>query len=309
MSDIMRAKLVIDAHDVIGEGPAWDRFGQRLLWLDNAVGLLHELKLGPEGAWQESKKRSLGRPTGAVIPRAQGGLIVFGGTEVFTANDAGHLTPFARIDADPEVVHLGDGKCDPQGRLWLGTQPNDFTPGRCALYRIDPDGAATTVLEHVGLSNGLEWSPDGKTLYYIDSFTRSVDAFDFDAHSGTIAGRRSIVKIGVGRGGFDGMTVDREGCLWVAVFGPGEVHRYSPAGDLLARVQISAPAATSCAFGGADGADLFITSASIVLPPAVVSLIGCSAETAEKSPTAPGAGGLFVCRPGATGEPATPFAG
>jgi sugar lactone lactonase YvrE len=219
------------------------------------------------------------------------------------------MTLCARIDADPDVVHLGDGKCDPQGRLWLGTQPNDFTPGHCAFYRADPDGTVTTLLEGVGLSNGLDWSPDGATLYYIDSFTRSVDAFDFDARRGTIGGRRSIVKIGIGKGGFDGMTVDREGCLWVAVFGPGEVHRYSPKGELLARVQISAPAATSCAFGGADGGDLVITSASIRLPPGVVSLIGCSPETAETSATAPGAGGLFVCRPGATGKPATPFAG
>jgi sugar lactone lactonase YvrE len=219
------------------------------------------------------------------------------------------MTSFAQIDADPNLVHLGDGKCDPQGRLWLGTQPNDFTPGHCALYRLDPDGTVATLLEGVGLSNGLDWSPDGNTLYYIDSLTRSLDAFDFDARDGTIARRRSVVKIGIGEGGFDGMTVDREGCLWVAVFGPGEVHRYSARGELLARVQISAPAATSCAFGGADGGDLFITSASIRLPPGVVSLIGCSAEVAETSATAPGAGGLFVCRPGATGIPATPFAG
>src|SRR5882757_1547468 len=114
MATPMRAKLAIDAHDSIGEGPAWDDAGQRFLWLDNAIGLLHEAKRGPEGKWEENRRWNLGRPTGAVIPRAKGGLIVVGGTEIFTVDDAGNSTPFARINADPDVVKLNDAKCDPQ---------------------------------------------------------------------------------------------------------------------------------------------------------------------------------------------------
>ena len=232
-----------------------------------------------------------------------------GGTEVFMLDEAGKVSPFVRIHADPAAVKLNDGKCDPLGRLWVGTQPHDFSPGRCALYRIDTDGTVTTMLEQVGLSNGLDWSPDGATFYYIDSMSRTVDAFDFNAQRGSISNRRAIITIPAGEGGFDGMAVDREGCLWVAVFGASEVRRYGPDGALLASVAISAPAVTSCAFGGVDGGDLLITSASIRLPEGVVRIIGCSAELAETSATAPGAGGLFVCRPGVTGRPPTPFAG
>jgi sugar lactone lactonase YvrE len=305
----MKAKLAIDCRDTIGEGPAWDAAGRRLLWLDNAFGIVHEAKLDALGTWRQSRRWNLDRLTGAAVPRAKGGLAVVSGTEILTLNEAGEIEPLARIDADAKAVRFNDAKCDAQGRLWAGTMAHDFTPGISALYRIDPDGAVTTMLRDVGLSNGLDWSPDGTTFYYIDSFTASVDAFDFDAVRGTISRRRKIVTIPASDGGLDGMTVDREGCLWLAIFGPGEVRRYSPDGALLMRVETSAPAVTSCAFGGPDGEDLLITSASLRIPDPVLPIIGWSLEMADNAATAPGAGGVFVCRPGVTGKPATPFAG
>jgi sugar lactone lactonase YvrE len=305
----LKAKLTIDTGAAIGEGPTWDAAGGRFLWSDNAVGTVYEVRPEAHGGWRESRRWDLRRLTGAVIPRARGGLVVVGGTEVFILNETGDIAPFTRIDADPAVVKLNDAKCDPQGRLWTGTYAHDFRPGVGELYRIDPDGTVTTMLKDVGLSNGLDWSPDGATFYYIDSFTGSVDAFDFDAVRGTISRRRKIVTVPPSEGGLDGMTVDREGCLWLALFGPGEVRRYRPDGVLLTRVEASAPAVTSCAFGGVDGGDLFITTASIRIPDPVLPVIGWTGEMADKAATAPGAGGLFVCRPGATGRPATPFAG
>jgi sugar lactone lactonase YvrE len=305
----MKATLAIDSRDTIGEGPAWDGAGKRFLWLDNAVGLVHEARPGTQGGLREGQRWNLGRVTGAAIPRVKGGLVVVAGTEVLTLNEAGDVSVFARIDADPKIVKLNDAKCDPQGRLWTGTYAHDFRPGASALYRIDPDGTVTTMLEDVGLSNGMDWSPDGGTFYYIDSFTASVDAFDFDAARGTISRRRKIVALPASEGGLDGMAVDREGCLWLAVFGPGEVRRYSPDGNLLVRVEVSAPAVTSCAFGGVDGGDLLITSASLRIPDPVLPIIGWTVEMADKAATAPGAGGVFVCRPGVTGKAATPFAG
>jgi sugar lactone lactonase YvrE len=164
------------------------------------------------------------------------------------------------------------------------------------------------MLQNITVSNGPDWSPDGTTFYYTDSPTLSIDAFDFDMVSGAISNRRSFLTIKFGDGAPDGMTVDREGCLWVAVFASGEVRRFAPDGTLLARVEISSPAVTSCAFGGADGGDLFITSASLRLPDLFLDY-GFSAEVVRNSHNAPGAGGVFVCRPGATGKPATPFAG
>jgi len=165
------------------------------------------------------------------------------------------------------------------------------------------------MLEPVSLSNGLDWSPDGATFYYIDSAKNSVDAFDFDATLGSISGRRTVVTIPKSEGVADGMTVDCDGCLWVAIFGTGEVRRYMANGVLRECVAISAPGVTSCAFGGLDGGDLFITSASIRLPDAILPSAGFSVEMAENIARAPGAGGLFVCRPGVSGRPATPFAG
>jgi sugar lactone lactonase YvrE len=305
----IKAALAIDCRDIIGEGPTWDSKGQRFLWSDNAVGTVHEARSDAQGGWRESQQWRLERVTGAAIARTQGGLVVTAGTQVLLLDDRGRTSVFAEVDADPAVVKLNDAKCDPQGRLWVGTYAHDFSPGVSAFYRIDPDGKVTTILENVGLSNGMDWSPDGATFYYIDSMTASVDAFDFDAAHGTISRRRHVVTFGEGDGGLDGMAVDSEGCLWLASFGPGEVRRYRPDGTLLARVEVSAPAVTSCAFGGADDAELFITTASLRIPDPVLPIIGWSVEMADNAANAPGAGGLFVCRPGVWGRPITPFAG
>jgi sugar lactone lactonase YvrE len=305
----MRARLAIDSHDRIGEGPTWDAAGQRLLWSDNETGVVHEAKPNDLGGWYESRVWRLNRPIAASIPRASGGLMIVGGTEIFGLDEAsGELTPFARLDVDPNRVMLNEAKCDRQGRLWAGTLALDLKSTEGALYRIDPDGTVTPMLEQVTVSNGLDWSPDGSTLYYIDSVTLSVDAFDFDTARGTISQRRPCVRMASGDGVPDGMTVDREGCLWVAVAGAGEVRCYAPDGALRTRIAVSTPAVTSCTFGGRDGADLLITSLGRRLPDAVLAL-GITPAVVERSATAPGAGGVFICRPGAMGLPATPFAG
>src|SRR5262249_11131600 len=167
------------------------------------------------------------------------------GVEVLTVSESGACEPFARLDADPKRVQLNDAKCDSQGRLWTGTFAPDFGEGLGALYRIDPDRSVTKVLEPVSQSNGLDWSPDGRTFYYIDSAKNTVDAFDFDATRGLISRGRTLVTIDKGDGVADGMTVDRDGDLWVAIFAKGEVRRYAPSGAFRGSVSISAPGATS----------------------------------------------------------------
>jgi sugar lactone lactonase YvrE len=304
----IKAKLTIDARDVVGEGPTWDAEQGRFLWSDDEIGIVHEAKPDGEGGWRESRRWNLGRPISAVISRARGGLIVAAGTEILTLDEGGGLATFARLDADPNLVTSNDAKCDSRGRLWVGTRSNDFSPGRGALYRVDPNGSVTTMLRNITVSNGPDWSPDGTTFYYTDSPTLSIDAFDFDMVRGAISNRRNFVTIKFGDGAPDGMTVDREGCLWVAVFASGEVRRFAPDGTLVASVEISSPAVTSCAFGGPDGGDLFITSASLRLPELFLTY-GFSADVVLNSHNAPGAGGVFVCRPGTTGKPPTPFAG
>jgi sugar lactone lactonase YvrE len=305
----MQAQLAIDSKDIIGEGPMWDAAAQRLLWMDNAVGTVHEAKATPHGSWLETRKWTLNRVTGMAIPRKNGGLVVMAGTDILTLSDAGDVSTFATIPADPNKVKLNDARCDPQGRLWTGTYAHDFTPGISALYRIDHDGTVTTVLEQVGLSNGMDWSPDGKTFYYIDSMAAEVAAFDFDPTRGTLSRRRKVVHFPATEGGLDGMTVDSEGCLWLADFGPGEVRRYSPEGRLLTTIKVSALAVTSCAFGGAGYRDLFITTAALRIPDPVLPIIGWTPEMADNAANSPGSGGVFVCRPGVAGHPETPFAG
>jgi sugar lactone lactonase YvrE len=304
----MTANLAIDAKDQIGEGPAWDAAGRRFVWSDNATGIIHEAKADGVGGWRETQQWNLDRPVGAAVPRANGGFVVAGGVDIFFLHEDGSTEAFARLDADPDRVLINDAKCDPQGRLWAGTRSRDFTPGEAALFRIDPNGAVVTVLEDVSLSNGLDWSPDGSVFYYIDTVPRTLDAFNFDAATGTISNRRNVITVEFGHGMPDGMAVDREGCLWVAIIGSGVVQRYAPSGALLARIGISTPAVTSCAFGGDDGGDLLITSIGRRLPDALLQF-GCTMEMLEGAGKAPGAGGVFVCRPGVTGAPASQFAG
>jgi sugar lactone lactonase YvrE len=302
----IKATLAISARDEIGEGPLWDAKHQRLLWLDHQVGIIHEARAAGLAGWRETQRWNLNRHIAAAIPRQRGGLVVAAGTELLLFDEiTGKITPFVTLDVDPALIRLNDAKCDSHGRIWAGTLATDISR-RAALYRIDPNGAVTTMLEGVAIANGLDWSPDGSIFYFIDSIALTIDAFKFDMARGTLGERRTLVSITHGEGGANGMTVDLEGCLWVAVTGGGEVRRYSPDGALLDRVTISTSGATSCAFGGADCAELFITSRSGRMPEFAHTLLGVPLDRLEDN--GPAAGGLFVCRPGATGAPAMLFA-
>lgn len=313
------ASLAVDCADRIGESPAWDAAAGRLLWTDNSAGVVHEARRDEAGGWRETARHELNRPIAAVAPRVAGGLVVAAGTEILLMDDDGRLSPFARIDVDGADVRLNDAKCDPRGRLWAGTLDNDLTaggrpirPGRCALYRIDPDGTVAVALRGVTLSNGLDWSSDGRTLYYIDTVTRRVDAFDFDLDAGSLGARRTVVELARGEGLPDGLCVDDEDCLWVAVVGRSEIRRYTASGELLARVAVATPTATSCAFGGEDGRELFITTARARLPRALIEsgfTHGFDVEGSAAGVREPGAGALFSLRAGVSGPAARPFAG
>lgn len=301
----MKATLAIGSRDVIGEGPAWDAANQRLLWSDMESGIVHAARYDSSAGWRETNRWELHRSLAAAMPRARGGLILASGVEFLTLDERGNVANFARLDADPTLVRLNDAKCDPRGRVWAGTLAFDFS-SRGALYRVDPDGTVTTMLDGLAIANGMDWSPDGSIFYFTESLSRRIEAFDFDVARGTISGRRTLVEIGYGEGGPNGLTVDNEGCVWVAVTGSGEVRRYSPAGALLTRVSIATPGATSCAFGGSDGATLFITSLGRRMPE-VARKIGLT--DAMMNNDGPQSGALFVCQPGTTGRPATAFAG
>ena len=306
----LRAILRVDARTQLGEGPTWDRVAEQLRWVDILGSRVHRFRPADD---RVGPSLATGRHVGAAVPRARGGLVLAlaGGFALLepAADPAdvdeqhpsdGPAAPDIAIaipvEADRPENRMNDGKCDPAGRFWAGTMAYAETVGAGSLYRLDPDLRVTTALERVTISNGLGWSPDGRTMYYIDSGTGGVDAFRYDPSSGAIDERRQVVVIAPADGVPDGLTVDAEGGLWVALWGGGAVHRYSPVGTLDRVVELPCRLVTSCAFGGDRLEELFITTATVGLT---------DAELAAQ----PGAGGLFSCRPGVLGLPATPFAG
>jgi sugar lactone lactonase YvrE len=210
--------------------------------------------------------------------------------------DLDDLRWVARVEENVPTNRMNDGKCDAAGRFWAGTMAFAYTPGVASLYRLDPDYRVTRVLTDVTLSNGLDWTADNQRMYYIDSRTNRVDTFDFDLERGQLGERRTLIDVPREVGLPDGMTVDAEGYLWVALHGSGTVRRYTPDGVEDRVVRVPARQVTCCAFGGADYGDLYITSMTEELSP----------EALREQPLA---GALFRTRPGVRGRPACRFAG
>jgi sugar lactone lactonase YvrE len=300
----MQATLAIKARNIIGESPVWDGERQRLLWVDQAAERVYEARHDAILGWCETRQWSLGRPLASVIPRMKEGLVIAAVDEILLFDENSNvLTSFARLDIDPQLERLNEAKCDSRGRLWAATLATDFASPRAALYRIDPDGAVTPVLKNVQVGNGFGWSPDDTKFYFTDSMRCCVDVFDFDPVNGTIANRKPLVKL---KGcAPDGLTVDRDGCLWIAAAASGEVRRYTPEGELTGRITVATPGVTNCAFGGTECGELLITSIGIRMPDVVLQL-GVPPEKLENN--FPESGGVFVCRPGVTGAPAARFA-
>lgn len=286
------AELVLDAKADLGEGPVWDGQTGQLVWVDIMAGRVN-LFNPSTGA---NRFIDVGTPVGAAAHRASGGLVLaiqdgFAQLDLAT----GQVTRLCGFPGSAPLIRMNDAKCDPQGRLWAGTLSTDMRPRAGALYRFDPGGQVSTMLPDVTCSNGTDWSLDGKIMYYVDSMTRRVDSFDFDPVSGAIANRRTFVEIELQGAVPDGLTVDAAGNVWVALWGGACVRCYSAAGELLATVPVPASQSSSCAFGGEDLGDLYITSARG----------GLSTEQLEKEPVA---GGLFRARPGVKGRRANRFA-
>lgn len=286
--------VVIDAKAGTGEGPVWDERAGVLRWVDIPAGLLHTY----DPATKEDAAVDVGQPLGAVRLREAGGFVLAVQNGFASLGADGRVAMIAEVEADNAETRMNDGACDRQGRFWAGTMGFDALNhvGEGSLYRLDPDGSVHRMLEGTTISNGIDWSPDDTTMYYIDSLTFSVEAFDFDAASGAISNRRAVVQFDDTTDPPvvpDGMTIDAEGCLWVAFWNGSAVHRYAPDGTLLATVEVPTPQVTACAFGGDDYSDLYITSALGRLDPA----------------DEPYAGALFRCRPGVNGRPENRFAG
>jgi sugar lactone lactonase YvrE len=312
MSMQVDVQAVVRYPDLLGEGPAYDAAHARLLWVDILGERLHELSLRTDGTWKTGRTRDMGGPVSAVVPTSTGGLLALVGKRVVAVGDDGVLEVFATLDEDGVAVRLNDAKCDPQGRLVAGWVALDGSrPG--GVVRVDAKGTVEPIVSDVMVANGLDWSPDGQTFYLVDTRTLSVEAFDYTggpAGAGMLRGRRTLLSIERGVGAPDGMAVDHQGCLWVAVPYAGEVRRYSPDGVLVDSVETPTLMPTSCVFGGPDGRELFITSQTRGLAsPSEENALGITLDRVQAGYQDAAAGALFVCRPGASGPAATPFAG
>ncbi|MER5514364.1 SMP-30/gluconolactonase/LRE family protein [Streptomyces sp. NPDC002763] len=250
-------EVAVAAEATLGEGPTWDAATGRLVWIDVLGARIHTY----DPATGRRTIRTAEQHIGAVKPRANGGLVLN------LRDGVGLLDPddtFRWLHREPVPGRrANDAAVAPDGSLWAGTMRYDETVGGGTLSRVTGDGSVTTLLPDVTVSNGTGWSPDGSRVYYVDTPTRRVDVFDYDGE--LPANRRPLVTIEEGAGFPDGLTVDAEGCVWVALWGGGAVRRYTPDGELDRVISLPASLTTACAFGGPDLTDLYVTTARVGL--------------------------------------------
>ncbi|MGZ4300633.1 MAG: SMP-30/gluconolactonase/LRE family protein [Gaiellaceae bacterium] len=267
-------EIAVRANAKLAEGPRWDAATGRLLWVDIEGCELHVLESGDDRAI------GLDAMVGVAAPTSSGAVLVALADRLALVDLADEsVRTLVRLPHGP-ALRSNDGACDAAGRFWIGTMGLDETRGAGALYRYD--GRLERVLDEVTLSNGIGWTRDETRMYYIDSPVQRVDIFDFEVVSGRIDDRRPFVSIDESEGIPDGLTVDDEGGVWVALYGGSCVHRYDESGRLDAVLEVPALNVTSCCFGGEDGRSLFVTTA------------------------APD-GNVYVTQPGVSGPPAHVF--
>ncbi len=289
-------EVAVPAGAELGERPFWDAGQACLMWVDINAGRLHRYR---PGVGDEIALDLSGVALGAAAPRRGGGYVLATAAGFRLTGAAGEIEEGAlRPPGMPADAHFNDGACDPAGRFWAGTVTGDVRPGAGALYRLDPGGTVTMALDGVTESNGLGWSLDGGTFYYIDSGEPEprIRAFRFEAASGELGRSRDLVRFPGGGPVPDGLVVDAEGTLWVAIWGAGQVHRYAPDGELLAVLPVPASQPTCPAFGGPGLDELYLTTA-------------WEGMTGEQRAAEPLAGHVLRAIPGARGGPALAFGG
>ena len=285
---------VLSARATLGEGACWFAAEQRLYWVDILQCEVH--RFDPATGRDEMRKTPC--HVSLVQPTTRGDLVL--GTRDGIARmdfNSGKFTLLCDPEAEIPDNRFNDGKPDPRGRLFAGTITYDGSDKKAALWRIEPDLSFTKLIDQAGNSNGLGWSPDQKTFYWTDTKTGCVFAFDYDAGSGDISNRRTVVEVDKSLGRPDGLAVDAEGFLWTALWAGHGVARWNPAtGEMAAKVECPAANCTCPAFGGKDLEILYFTTAQK------------GREETEPSPE-PEAGNIFAARVGVRGVAGFVFAG
>jgi sugar lactone lactonase YvrE len=288
-----RVECIFDGKHELGEGPVWNREDDRLWWTDIRGPALHAIdpSSGAHASWRMSA------PLGSFAFCGGCRLLLALKTRLELFDPAKEdFRPLVDLEPDLPGNRLNDGKCDRQGRFWVGTMQDGEKEPAGTLYRFDADCKATAVRRGITIPNSLAFSPDGQRMYFADTMDGRILCFDYDPVSGSPRDEREFAPLDAAPGRPDGSTVDSEGCLWNARYGGSCVVRFTPEGKVDRIVELPATQVTSCAFGGPGLDVLFITTATQFM----------SRKQREAEPLA---GGLFAIRPGVTGVPETPFAG
>jgi sugar lactone lactonase YvrE len=286
--------VVVDCANELGETPVWDAAAGLLHWVDIFAGAVYSLD--PAGG--EPRRFTHDAAIGAVVPRARGGLVLAAGRALIaTGLDGTRPETLVEVEPDRPGNRFNDCRVDPAGRFFGGTKVNDpDEEGRGALYRIGADLRPSVAIADTGIANGLGWSPDGTTLYFIDSPLQRLDAYEFDPATGELGGRRTVARIDPDDGLPDGLAVDAEGGIWVALARGWTLRRYSPEGTIEAELRLPVRNPTCPGFGGPELGTLYLTSAHLRSDPGF----------ADDGPLA---GALFGIDVGVAGLPEPAFAG
>ncbi len=287
---------VLTVQNKLGEGPVWSAEEQALYWVDIENNSF--FRYFPTTSKYESF--DVGVPIGVLALRAAGGLVMA------TKNGFAFWDPktqalqfLANPEADKPHTRFNDGAVDSQGRFWAGTMcglSEICSAPEGSLYRLDPDGSVSIMETGIFIANGIDWSPDTKIMYFTDSTRHVIYAYDFDPATGAIENRRPFISTPDEIGVPDGLTVDSEGCIWSARWGGWKITRYDPTGKVEREIQLPVQCPTSCAFGGANLDELYITSAWNEL-------------SVEQKKNQPYAGDLFRVKTDTKGRVSPKFAG
>jgi sugar lactone lactonase YvrE len=286
-----RVECAVEGRDLLGECPLWDERTRTLWWVDILGPALKQL----DPASGAVRQNPLPEAMGSFAFRENGGLLAAMKSGLFLMDPSyTSVQPLAAPEPDRPANRFNDGRCDRAGRFWSGTMQESLREPSGALYRVLPDGTCERKRSGITVPNSLCWSPDGRTMYFADSPTRTILAFDYDAASGEPSNERVFATT---QAGFpDGSCIDADGCLWNAEYGAWQVVRYTPAGKVDRTIKLAVQNPTCCCFGGQDFRTLYITTAAQRL----------SEEGLKKQPLA---GSVFAVRPGSTGLPESRFTG
>jgi sugar lactone lactonase YvrE len=292
----LEATCVLRAAAQLGECPVWSPDEARLYWIDIDGRAIH--RFDPVTGVDEQRPAP-GRPGSLALTPAAGQLLVaLEGRLAFFVWSEGVWLDWVELEPKALGNRLNDGRCDPAGRFWVGSMfdPESAVKATGLLHRVEPDGTAVTLRSDITVANGLAFAPDGRTMYFADSFRDTVWAYDYDVDTGESTNERVFLDFGPLPGHPDGASVDEAGCYWIACVRGGMVLRVTPAGAIDRRVRVPVEKPTMAAFGGPGLSTLFITTIG-----------GGGSHTVD--PSQADAGGLFAVEPGVSGLPEPPFGG